>query len=229
MAQKLREPLLPPDVESLIGQRAQRDVIRALKGDLEQRAKTLDDAVTRVADTPTLPDSATEDPVAKSEREDLKALQDDLRDTVNARGRVLDLIASSLNDPERKLDLDLQNDKLMQDRSTIESDINVARDTLRALAFVNVGYFKERAAKLGSNMGDVKNALNSLRETYPGVPKYQLTPLWLVVIKFFYLSLVPLLLQVVIDFGYVLALIIGVSSIPRGVGPSKPTVSRAIA
>jgi len=51
--------------------------------------------------------------------------------------------------------------------------------------------------------------------SYPKVEEFQLTPLALGVLKYFYLSLPLLLVQIFIDFGYTIGLIFGVSSMHR--------------
>ena len=54
--------------------------------------------------------------------------------------------------------------------------------------------------------------------SYPKVEEFQLTPLALGVLKYFYLSLPLLLVQIFIDFGYTIGLIFGVSSMHRRSG-----------
>ena len=54
--------------------------------------------------------------------------------------------------------------------------------------------------------------------SYPKVEEFQLSPLALGVLKYFYLSLPLLLVQVFIDFGYTIGLIFRVSSMHRRSG-----------
>jgi hypothetical protein len=64
--------------------------------------------------------------------------------------------------------------------------------------------------------------------SYPKVTEFQLTPLTLGVLKFFYLSLPLLLVQIFIDFGYTIGLIFGVSSMHRRSGVASSSSPAAV-
>ena len=101
------------------------------------------------------------------------------------------------------------------------------------LAIVNSDSLNNTLSKLNSEIADLDVKTSAINEyikaidtvriaklipksaSYPKVEEFQLSPLALGVLKYFYLSLPLLLVQIFIDFGYTIGLIFGVSSMHR--------------
>ena len=133
---------------------------------------------------------------------------------------------------------------LFFDRSRLEASVNKARNDLSGLASVSFDPLYNQLNKLGGAIEKLDTKADRLNEyiklidikrisalipkaaAYPKVAEFKLSPLALGVIKYFYVSLPLLIVQIFIDFGYTIGLLIGVSSMHRRrPGGSPPTPS----
>jgi hypothetical protein len=138
---------------------------------------------------------------------------------------------------------DSQQGALFFDRSRLEASVNKSRNDLSGLASVSFDSLYNQLNKLGGaiekldtkagrlneyiKLIDIKriSALIPKASAYPKVDEFKLSPLALGVLKYFYVSLPLLIVQIFIDFGYTIGLLIGVSSMRRrhpGASPPPP-------
>ena len=132
------------------------------------------------------------------------------------------------------------------DRANIVDIINKARSDLNKLSFVDTDSLDNTLNKINGEIGALDAKTSDVNEyikvidtnriaklipkaaSYPKVEEFQLTPLALGVLKYFYLSLPLLLVQIFIDFGYTIGLIFGVSSMHRRSGGVSSVSAAAV-
>jgi hypothetical protein len=145
-------------------------------------------------------------------------------------------VVAALDQASEKITSDSKAGTLYFDRSDIVDIINKARSDLNKLSLVDTDSLDNTLNKINGEIGGLDTRTSDVNEyikvidthriaklipkaaSYPKVEEFQLTPLALGVLKFFYLSLPLLLVQIFIDFGYTIGLIFGVSSIHRRFG-----------
>jgi len=136
----------------------------------------------------------------------------------------------------KRLSSDSKDGTLYYDRSGIVDTIKKARSKLGQLAIVDSDSLNNTLSKINSEINELDVKTSAINEyikaidtamiaklipkaaSYPKVEEFQLSPLALGVLKYFYLSLPLLLVQVFIDFGYTIGLIFRVSSMHRRSG-----------
>ena len=118
--------------------------------------------------------------------------------------------------------------------------MNKARNDLSGLASVDFDLLYDQLNKLGGAIDKLDTKADTLNEyikiidikrisglipksnSYPKIEEFKLTPLALGVLKFFYVSLPLLIVQIFIDFGYTIGLLIGVASMHRRPPAASP-------
>jgi hypothetical protein len=240
---ELRQPL-PPVFSSAAGiQSAQLQALKSVKDNVTHEAAKIGEIL--ASNPRNIATADHEDPSSQggAEMREGKALVDDLAVFVKAindlngqRQRDRSAIVDELDQGSDKITSDSKEGSLYFDRSEIVNVIGKARSELSKLSFVDTGSLDNTLNKINSEIGrlDTKASMingyikmidtNRIAKlmpkagSYPKVEDFQLTPLALGVLKYFYLSLPLLLIQVFIDFGYTIALIFGVSSMRRHSG-----------
>ena len=192
--------------------------------------------------------------------EDLAVFVKDINELNAGRQQDRSNILAALDQGAEKISSDSKEGTLYFDRSSIVDIIDKARSDLSELSFAAADSLDNTLNKINGEIGALDAKSSDVNEyikvidtnriaklipraaSYPKVGEFQLTPLALGVLKFFYLSLPLLLVQIFIDFGYTIGLIFGVSSMhrrsagvssvpataaPRIVGPARaPTKTR---
>lgn len=240
---QLKQPL-PPIFSSAAGiQSAQIEALRSIKDNLSHQAVRIGDVV--AANPRTSPGADHEDASSQANGqiaegnalvEDLAVFVKDITSLNDRRAQDRGAIVEQLDQSLGSIDSDSKEGTLYFDRADIVNSIGEARSDLSKLAFVDTDSLDNTLAKINSEIGKLDAKSSGVNEyikvidtgriaklipkaaSYPAVPEFQLTPLALGVLKFFYLSLPLLLIQVFIDFGYTIGLIFGVSSMHRRPG-----------
>jgi hypothetical protein len=243
---ELRQPL-PPVFSSVTGiQSAQMDALKSVKANVANEADKIAKAV---AASPSIAPRA--DTVEQSSRsnahiqegraliQDLAVFVKDINDLNAQRQQDRSSVLAALGQGSEKISSDLKDGTLYFARTDIVDIINKARSDLNNLEFSDADSLNNTLNKINEEIGKLDTKTSDVNEyikvidtkriaklipttaSYPKVNEFQLTPLALGVLKFFYLSLPLLLVQVFIDFGYTIGLIFGVSSMHRRSGAAS--------
>jgi hypothetical protein len=240
---ELGQPL-PPMFSSVAGiQSAQMQALKSVKDNLANEADKIGQIV--AANPRKVQPAADGDPSSQSSAQiragtalvdDLAAFVKNIGDLNAARQQERSRIVEELDQGSEMISSDSKTGTLYFDRAGIVNAINKARSELTELAIVDSDSLSNTLSKLNSEIADLDVKTSAINEyikaidtariaklvpksaSYPKVEEFQLSPLALGVLKYFYLSLPLLLVQVFIDFGYTIGLIFGVSSMHRRSG-----------
>jgi hypothetical protein len=237
---ELGQPL-PPVFSSVAGiQSAQTQALKSVKDNLANEADKISQIV--AANPRKVQPAADGDPSSQSSAQiragtalvdDLAAFVKNIGDLNAARQHESSRIVEELDQGSEMISSDSKTGTLYFDRSGIVNAINKARSELTQLAIIDSDSLNNTLSKLNGEIADLDVKTSAINEyikaidtvriaklipksaSYPKVEEFQLSPLALGVLKYFYLSLPLLLVQIFIDFGYTIGLIFGVSSMQR--------------
>ena len=240
---QLKQPL-PPVFSNAAGiQSAQIEALKSFKDNLASQANRITEIV--AANPRNVPSSDHEDASSPGNGqieegsalvEDLAVFVKDITDLTARREQDRSAIVAQLDQSLERITSDSKEGTLYFDRADIVNAMNEARSDLSKLSFVDTDSLDNTLIKINGEISklDAKTSgvngyikvidtgriakLIPKAASYPAVQEFQLTPLALGVLKFFYLSLPLLLIQAFIDFGYTIGLIFGVSSLHRRPG-----------
>ena len=240
---ELGQPL-PPVFSSVAGiQSAQMQALKSVKDNLANEADKIGQIV--AANPRNVQPAAAGDPSSQSNAqirtgtaliEDLAVFVKNIGDLNAARRQERSRIVEELDQGSEAISSDSKDGTLYFDRSSIVNAISKARSELSQLAIVDSDNLSNILNKINGEIGDLDVRSSAINEyikaidtaritklipkaaSYPKVEEFQLSPLALGVLKYFYLSLPLLLVQIFIDFGYTIGLIFGVSSMHRRSG-----------
>jgi hypothetical protein len=240
---QLKQPL-PPIFSSVAGiQSAQIEALKSIKDNLANQANRISEIV--AANPRNVPTADHEDASSQANGqiaegsalvEDLAVFVKDITDLNARREQDRGAIVAQLDQSLERITSDSKEGTLYFDRADIVNSINEARSGLSKLSFVDTDSLDNTLTKINGEIGKLDTKTSGVNEyikvidtgriaklipkaaSYPTVQEFQLTPLALGVLKFFYLSLPLLLIQAFIDFGYTIGLIFGVSSMHRRPG-----------
>jgi hypothetical protein len=250
---ELRQPL-PPVFSSVTGiQSAQMDALKSVQANVTNEADKIAQVV--AASPKNLPRANDVEPASQGNAqiqegraliEDLAVFVRDINDLNAQRQQDRSSIVAALDQGSEKISTDLKEGTLYFARSSIVDIINKARSDLNELSLFDSDSLNNSLNKINFEISrlDVKTSdvneyikvidTNRIAKlipkvaSYPKVSEFQLTPLALGVLKFFYLSLPLLLVQIFIDFGYTIGLIFGASSMHRRPGGASPATPAAV-
>jgi hypothetical protein len=240
---ELKQPLPPVFSSAAKIKSAQLEALKSVKDNLTHEANKIDGILASNPRKVPAADHEDSSSQGSAETREGKTLVDDLAvflkeiNDLNAhRQRDRSAIVDDLDQGSAKITTDSKEGSLYFDRADIVNIIGKARSELSKLSFVNTDSLENTLTKIDSEIGKLDTNANMINgyikvidtnriaklipksASYPKVEDFQLTPLALGVLKYFYLSLPLLLIQVFIDFGYTIALIFGVSSMRRHSG-----------
>ena len=215
---QLKQPL-PPVFSNAAGiQSAQIEALKSIKDNLASQANRISEIV--AANPRNVPSADHEDassqgngqiPEGSALVEDLAVFVKDITDLNARREQDRSAIVQQLDQSVERITSDSKEGTLYFDRADIVNVINEARSDLNKLSFVDTDSLDNTLTKINGEIGklDAKTSgvngyikvidtgriakLIPKAASYPTVQEFQLTPLALGVLKFFYLSL-PLLL-----------------------------------
>jgi hypothetical protein len=240
---ELGQPL-PPVFSSVTGiQSAQMRALKSVKDNLTNEADKIGQVI---ATNPRgIQPAGDGDPSSQSGAQiragtalvdDLAVFVKNIGDLNATRRQERSRIVEELGQSSETISSDSKDGTLYFDRSGIVDTINKARSELDQLAIVDSDSLNNTLSKINSEINELDVKTSAINEyikaidtariaklipktaSYPKVEEFQLSPLALGVLKYFYLSLPLLLVQVFIDFGYTIGLIFGVSSMHRRSG-----------
>jgi hypothetical protein len=240
---ELGQPL-PPVFSSVTGiQSAQLRALKSVKDNLTNQADKIGQII---ATNPRGVQPAGDgDPSSQSGAQiragtalvdDLAVFVKNIGDLNSTRRQERSRIVEELSEGSEMISSDSKDGTLYFNRSSIVDTINKARSELGQLAIVDSDSLNNTLSKINSEINSLDVKTSAINEyikaidtariaklipkaaSYPKVEEFQLSPLALGVLKYFYLSLPLLLVQVFIDFGYTIGLIFGVSSMHRRSG-----------
>ena len=240
---ELRQPL-PPVFSNAAGiQSAQMQALKSVKDNVTNGADKLGQIV--AANPRGVLRADRQDPSlqgnaqiqeGKALLEDLAVFVKNINDLNAERQQDRSSVVAALDQGSEKITSDSKAGTLYFDRSDIVDIINKARSDLNKLSLVDTDSLDNTLNKINGEIGGLDTKTSDVNEyikvidthriaklipkaaSYPKVEEFQLTPLALGVLKYFYLSLPLLLVQIFIDFGYTIGLIFGVSSMHRRSG-----------
>ena len=240
---ELGQPL-PPVFSSVAGiQSAQMQALKSVEDNLANEADKIGQIV--AANPRKVQPAADGDPSSQSSAQlpggtalvdDLAAFVKNIDDLNSARRQERSRIVEELDQGSETISSDSKDGTLYFDRSSIVNAINKARSELSRLAIVDSDTLNNTLSKINGELGDLDTKTSAINKyikaidtnriaklipkpaSYGKVEEFQLSPLALGVLKYFYLSLPLLLVQIFIDFGYTIGLIFGVSSMQRRSG-----------
>ncbi len=237
---ELRQPL-PPVFSSVAGiQSAQMQALKSVKDNVTHEADKIGQIV--AANPRGVLPADHQDPSSQGAAqiqegralvEDLAVFVKGINDLNAGRQQDRSSIVAALDQGAEKISSDSKDGTLYFDRANIVDIINKARSDLNKLSFIDTDSLDNTLNKINGEIGSLDTKTSDVNEyikvidtnriaklipktaSYPKVEEFQLTPLALGVLKYFYLSLPLLLVQIFIDFGYTIGLIFGVSSMHR--------------
>jgi hypothetical protein len=250
---ELGQPL-PPVFSSVAGiQSAQMQALKSVKDNVTNEADKIGQIV--AANPRGVLPSDHEDPIAQGNEqiqqgralvEDLAVFVKDINDLNVGRQQDRSAIVAALDQGAEQISSDSNQGTLNFDRANIVDIINKARSDLIKLSFIDTDSLDNTLNKINGEIGRLDANTSDVNEyikvidtnriaklipkaaSYPKVKEFQLTPLALGVLKYFYLSLPLLLIQIFIDFGYTIGLIFGVSSMHRRSGGVSSVSAAAV-
>jgi hypothetical protein len=250
---ELRQPL-PPVFSNVAGiQSAQMQALKSVKDNVTNGAGKIGQIV--AANPRGVLRADPEDPSSQANAqiqegralvEDLAVFVKDINDLNAGRQQDRSSIVAALDQGAEKITSDSKEGTLYFDRANIVDIINKARSDLIKLSFVDTDSLDNTLNKINGEIGALDAKTSDVNEyikvidtnriaklipkaaSYPKVEEFQLTPLALGVLKYFYLSLPLLLVQIFIDFGYTIGLIFGVSSMHRRSGGLSSVSAAAV-
>jgi len=250
---ELRQPL-PPVFSSVAGiLSAQMQALKSVKDNVTNEADKIGQIV--AANPKGVLRADHEDPSSQGNAqiqegralvEDLAVFVKNINDLNAGRQQDRSSIVAALDQGAEKISSDSKEGTLYFDRASIVDVINKARSDLNKLSFVDTDSLDNTLNKINGEIGALDAKTSDVSEyikvidtnriaklipnaaPYPKVEEFQLTPLALGVLKYFYLSLPLLLVQIFIDFGYTIGLIFGVSSMHRRSGGVSSVSAAAV-
>ena len=160
--------------------------------------------------------------------EDLAVFVSTIEQLTTERQKVMADIATDLDRLSNRVTLGAKEGNLYFERSELAIGVNESRSNLGKLAIFDLNTLINEISKISSAITkldtnasltneyikiiDTDRIVNLIPNTnsYPKIDQFRLTPIALGVLKYFYLSLPLLLVQIFIDFGYTIGLIVGV-------------------
>jgi hypothetical protein len=117
----------------------------------------------------------------------------------------------------RTVRINADEDLLIQNEGGIFARVNGLRGEIALMGSLDLRPSFSKLGLLESEFAKGQASFRTEAEAYPSIGVYQPTILAFSIIKYAYLSVVPLLIQIMVDFGYTLIIVIVAARLKRGI------------